>query len=651
LTGPDGNVFVLDWSDTGECHEHDGVHRTSGRIYKIKHCDAPERKTPDISTWKLADWMAASLSSRSWDRRIAIRHLHHSSLRQTLQSDPGYAGAVADLRRVLADTRDLGTASQTRRMRALMTLHALGEVDTPVLLDCLQSACETVRTWAIRLSSERWLLDDAMGAAWKQHRETTPDAETLASMLPAWLDLARHDGSAQVRLNLASLLQRLPVENRAELASALVSHASDAADHNIPRLIWYGLIPLLDEAPEQLVDVLVKCRLPDTSRLISRGLGEWLDKHPDVVDRLLAAVADLPVDCRSGAVDGFVQAMRGRRSATPPRSWPRLADAVGASDPRIRDLQALFGDGRAVEDLKRIVSGKTPSDDATRMAALETLIRSDVPGLRSICEKQLKNAKLNVIAASGLATIDDPEVGRLLVSRYRNFRAPQRPKLIAMLVRRAGFVGPLLDAIEAKKVPRTALSAYDVRQIHALGDAELSAQVTRVWGEVRRTSAEKTRRIEALKESLDSDRLAAANLGKGRTLFQQQCQSCHKLYGEGEKVGPDLTGAGRQNLDYLLSNIVAPSSVVDKDYRLTLLMMDDGRVISGLVLDQNATAVVVQTATEKLTLPAAEIERQKVTEKSPMPEGLLATMTDDQIADLIAYLQHPTQVEAVKLDD
>ena len=143
---------------------------------------------------------------------------------------------------------------------------------------------------------------------------------------------------------------------------------------------------------------------------------------------------------------------------------------------------------------------------------------------------------------------------------------------------------------------------------------------------------------------MTQQRLEGADKSQGRGLFVKHCRNCHRLYGDGEQIGPDLTGANRSNLDYLLSNIVDPSGVVDKDYRMSILLTDDNRVINGLVTGETQRTITVQTATELLTFDKETIELRKITEKSPMPDGLLDTLSDQQVRDLISYLQHPSQV-------
>ena len=136
----------------------------------------------------------------------------------------------------------------------------------------------------------------------------------------------------------------------------------------------------------------------------------------------------------------------------------------------------------------------------------------------------------------------------------------------------------------------------------------------------------------------------AADLAAGRLLFHKTCGSCHRLYGEGGNLGPDLTGSGRHDLSYLLENIVDPSAVVNRNWRLSLVMLADGRVLSGVILDQNNKTLTLQTLQERLTIPVAEVDEISPTDRSPMPDSLLDQLTEQQIRDLIGYLRHPTQV-------
>ena len=117
-----------------------------------------------------------------------------------------------------------------------------------------------------------------------------------------------------------------------------------------------------------------------------------------------------------------------------------------------------------------------------------------------------------------------------------------------------------------------------------------------------------------------------------------------RLHGQGAEIGPDLTGAGRHNIDYLLGNIIAPADVVPVDYRLSVVALTDGRVLNGIKVAETDKTITLQMANAKQTIEKSEIEAIKPSTQSLMPDGLLKTLSDDDIKNLIAYLQHPTQV-------
>ena len=112
----------------------------------------------------------------------------------------------------------------------------------------------------------------------------------------------------------------------------------------------------------------------------------------------------------------------------------------------------------------------------------------------------------------------------------------------------------------------------------------------------------------------------------------------------GGDLGPDLTGSGRHELSYLAENILNPSGVVNRDWRLSVLEMEDGRVLSGVVTDERERTLTLITPTQKRPIDRQEIAAITPTDRSPMPEGLLDPLSDEEIRDLVAYLRSPVQV-------
>jgi putative heme-binding domain-containing protein len=279
-----------------------------------------------------------------------------------------------------------------------------------------------------------------------------------------------------------------------------------------------------------------------------------------------------------------------------------------------------------------------------RKAALRTLVESRPPDLRAVCERLVRVRFLNPIAARGLSIFDDPAIGNLLADNYRAFHPSERSVLLDVLASRPAFARAWLDRIAAGNIPRQELTPFHARQIRSLNDNALSERLAQVWGEFRDLTGDRRERIAALKERLNSTALAGAELSRGRAVYDRTCASCHKLHGYGGEIGPDLTGAGRDNLTYLLENLVDPSASVSADFRMVVVAMKDGRVFNGLARAQTARTLTLQTQTEAVVLDRQEIEDVRSSPLSLMPEGLLDSLTESESRDLVSYLMHPTQV-------
>ena len=216
--------------------------------------------------------------------------------------------------------------------------------------------------------------------------------------------------------------------------------------------------------------------------------------------------------------------------------------------------------------------------------------------------------------------------------------------MIDTLVSRPSFARPLLEEIAADRIPRADVTPFHARQIRSFNDAQLTRRLGEVWGELHDSSAEKQQLIRNWKTKLNAPTLAAADQSQGRLLFEKTCGVCHTLYGHGGQVGPDLTGSGRDNLDYLLDNIIDPSAVVNADFRMTVVELKDGRTLNGLVAAKTERTITIKTMTETVALERAQIESLRESSLSLMPEGLLEALKEAEVRNLISYLMSRSQV-------
>jgi putative heme-binding domain-containing protein len=171
-----------------------------------------------------------------------------------------------------------------------------------------------------------------------------------------------------------------------------------------------------------------------------------------------------------------------------------------------------------------------------------------------------------------------------------------------------------------------------------LGDAELTRRLESVWGLVPGPgSPEKARRIAEVRGFLpEGDK---GNAARGRAVFQENCAVCHKLYDAGEPIGPDLTGSERKNLDFLLTSLVDPSALIRKEYEAQTVALADGRVLSGLIVEETSKALTLLDSNRQKTVIARDqVEEIKPSPVSLMPEGLLDKLPEDKVRDLFQYL-------------
>lgn len=624
--GPDGAVYIIDWSDTGECHEHTGVHRTSGRIYRLHYGEETSPRRVGSFSPNIVSRMDGN---HPWiDRQV------WAAGRAFWQGDAARAGLL----RVLEGEG----ISPAARLRAMWAWYELtGEVLN--WKENLESPHESIRKWTIRLLVDRQPIDTIVGpASWNLPGRLSEE------VMSAFVEHAGEDDSGLVRLALASALQRLPVEDRFELGKTLAARTEDFDDHNLPEMVWYGVSPLAESNPVALVEIAKATTWPDLLKWIARAISSQMDQEPRAFESLLSIMSKGGEEKQVALLEGVYAGLQGWRKAPKPQGWDELARVLQGSSnekvkERVRDLSVVFGSGRALEEIKEIVA-KREIDYAIRRAALESLIESRPDDLREICESLLGDRLLNVTAARGLALFDDPRIGASLAKRYRRFYPADRPSVIEILASRPTWASILLDEIEKGEIPRQEVSAFQARQIRAFGDKDLSSRLTEVWGRVRESDEEKRALIDQWMKKLTPEVIAKADLPKGRQLYAGVCGACHIMYGEGGKIGPDLTGSGRSELEYLLENIFDPNSVVSADYQVSVLQLKDGRVLTGVIAGESVKAIELLQTTDSVTIARTEIEERKISPVSMMPEGLLVAFDEAQVRDLIGYLMHPVQI-------
>jgi putative heme-binding domain-containing protein len=278
--------------------------------------------------------------------------------------------------------------------------------------------------------------------------------------------------------------------------------------------------------------------------------------------------------------------------------------------------------------------------DFWRAKACEALVAARDPQVITAAAEVLgKPAKgdLHGHVLAALGRLDHPQVAAAVLTAYPRLAPAVQPKAIELLTQRASWAKQLVAAIGEGRLAATVLNANQAQKLLALNDKELAAAVTKHWGTIRTTR-------DAARESLVAEmrkliRGTSGDAQRGMEVFNRVCGQCHKIYGQGQEVGPDITANGRASFDQLLSNVFDPSLVIGASYQARTVRTADGRVITGLLVEESLQRVVLKVQGGKLETIAREaVEAMKVSELSLMPEGIEKQLKPQEIADLFAYI-------------
>lgn len=619
IYGPDGGVYVADWSDVGECHENDGVHRTSGRIFKITYGEPKPQKNLDLAKLTSLELVKLQTHKNEWFARQSRR-----LLQERTAAGEDMTAVKVELRKLFA-----GDSNIPQKLRAMWALNGSGGAEAAWLHQALSHSDEYIRTWAVRLLVDSNRLDSKTLGALEQ--------------LAAW------ESSGSVFLSLSSTLQRIPAADRWIISHAIGTSKDFDTDDVLPLMLWYGVEGAVTERPNEAIALATSIKMPIVRQFIARRLTMELESRPAVVARLVAKTsATKSREVQRDLLVGMAQALQGWRQAKPPTAWATLQANVDQSgDPElkklVRDISVVFGDGRAVDELFALAKS-TETDLATRRAAIRSLVDAKPAGLAELLQGLLADREIAPEAVRGLAAVGNADTPKTIVKFYGRLVPPGKEAAIQTLAARPQSAAVLLEAIAEGQISRADVPVFLIRQMQGYDEAAIKERLPKLWPELRPISADKQARIAAMKEKLPRDVLAKADVAAGRALWEKSCAKCHVLFGEGGKIGPDLTGSQRHNLEYLLENILDPSATLLPAFRMTTLVLADGRVINGVILTKTDQTWEVQTPTEKLTIRKADIEETKDSTQSLMPEGQLDLLSPEEVRNLIGYVMSPQQV-------
>lgn len=380
-----------------------------------------------------------------------------------------------------------------------------------------------------------------------------------------------------------------------------------------------------DDPPDSNIDSLVSLLElvidadADTARQCLGTIGEKIrtgQVPPATVAELKKRLKEPLAKILAGPVDG-----------------PLAADAA---------LVAAAWKDPAAQKIVRAMAEKSDLAADKRQLALETLVHAGDPSALATIEKLLASSGKDAAAIQGAALAaltrsDAPQVADIVLKAYPTLSGEIQPRAIELLTQRVAWSKALVGEIAAKKIPTSALNVNQVRKLLSLGDQELAAEVTKHWGTIR--EGRDPAREQLVRQMRDMLAKTPGDPHRGIAVFAKLCGQCHKIHGEGQDVGPDITSNGRASYDQLLSNVFDPSLVIGASYQARSVRTIDGRTVTGLLVEDSEQRIVLKVQGGKEEIIARDdVEAMKVSELSLMPEGIEKQYTREELADLFAYI-------------
>lgn len=610
---PDGSVYFADWYDARLTHvdPRDTWDHERGRIYQLKAKGAAALAPFDLGKASAEELLKTLTHPNKWFRQTALRMIGeqrnaalYPKLRQLVSSETGQLA-----------------------LEALWALHWSGGFEDQFATEQLKHPNPSVRAWIVRLLGDRNTLSN-----------------TLQPLVAA---LAASEPDVQVRCQLACSAKRWQTEAALPVIRALLKHEQDAADKQQPLLLWWALESKVAGGHERILTWLKDPALWNEpffkQHLISRlGQRFTADRGGEALETAAALfelsnqpeVTDLLVKGMEAGLQGDVV------TTVPAVMQKRVADLweKRPHTPVLISFAMRLGFGPAEgAALEQVANAKASETDRKKFLALLAERRVSAVGkfalelLRSESSESLRLESLNT-----LQRLSDSSLAKSVLELYPEFTPKLRGAVVGMLSSRPEWAVALLEGVERGVLKKEQVGATALLTIQSFKDPRCEALIGKYWGRLRQSSEEKDQKIGTVRKTLSS---GTGDLVAGRELFRGLCASCHTLNGEGGKIGPELTGYERDNLDFMIPAIVDPSLGIREEFTAFNVTTKDGQVLIGFIAEKTDQAItLVDLAQNRTVIPKEQVVSAVASPVSLMPEGLIDSLTEQQLRDLFSYL-------------
>ena len=632
--GPDGALFFADWSDSRLSHldPRDTWDKESGRIWRMRAAGTQTKLEAFDFEKMTGDELIAKLShANKWHRQMALR--------------------------VMWDRRDASLMPKLRALvekeRGQLALEAFWAVnacagfnkgfDKIYVLKTLRHSHPMVRCWAVRLLGDQWPAHAQGQGKAATHGLTAWDAEIARNLV----DLARTEPDIEVRTQLASTARRLPAPSALPILRELLLRSEDASDKHQPLLLWWAIESKCGVDREPVMALLGDKSLwasPVFQQTIASRLGQRFtaERTPEGLGVCAKLLALAPTrEDRVRLAEGMDAGLQGGASGEIPASlregFSALWKDAGPQTSLVR-LGVRLGDAAALDvAMERVRDAKTKGAERTGLIDLLAERREEkaVPVLLALLRTE-KADSMQLALANALQRFASEDIACTFLELAPTMSAKPRAVALAAMCSRASWAKVLLAAVDAGGVKKEQLTSANLLTIQGLHDAACDALLAKHWSTLKQSSAAKEARIAQVRKLIGTGK---GDAEAGHAIFKTSCAVCHTLGREGGKIGPDLTGYERDNLDFMLPAIVDPSLAIREEFTSFTVVTKDGQTLMGFLEAQTPQSVTMRDLNgQKLVLGRADVKSLTASPVSLMPEGLLDALSEQQVRDLFAYL-------------
>jgi putative membrane-bound dehydrogenase-like protein len=695
-TGPDGFLWIMDWCDKYPCYQNakanpEGVDRERGRIWRVCYGETqprPSDVSQEITRGGIEFPMFANHRSPSrWSQTLDLKKLPTTDLVKTLEHPNNWMRRIS--RRMLVEKSDPTAWQQLRtnlvasdsilRAESWWSLLSMQGASIDDLFSMEKSSDVTLRKWAafhlgqalnLRPGSIKIEgLDKDIKSMPEGKRQEV--LETLQEIAEGQVDeqadqlfwiysndenlLVRYFAAMAQRRTIAGCLtaDRKPLKqipsgaHAVEFMNRVLLPARSVNDSTLVFGAWSLMETVLQSSPGHLlsrVDGIVSH--PSFYKNIVRRLcdtrkAENLDLAVEFCDKIAAHDVLL-----AHALDGLVKGQEGGVIKPVKDVSASLAKWRSHSNGDVRKhahtLAVLWGDAAAVKEMiVALLDVSKPEKD--RIAVLQSLrkVKTDAvkEGIKPLLAPSTPTA-LGVAAIRAAADLggDDFIAPLLVQAASKDFNI--RSAALEALGSRATWTKSMLDAIAEGKVSSSGFPAPVRRALATHQDKAICDQAFKVLGAWQDSS-------EDMKSLIAAKRQAALtgepDLANGKLMFTATCMVCHEFHGGGQKVGPDLIGSGRSNLDALLANVIDPNQIIGNGYENFTVSTKDGRTLAGRIVEDTPGHVkLLGAGGAAQVVPRDQIAALTNTKQSLMPMGF-GGLPDTAFRDLIWYILAPPE--------